>query len=198
MTGAPAGAGPPNVVQMLFRAKAEIEGGLDVQALWDHGMQELNLAVGPMMDLAEGKTKDLDITALLTHLVGAQYSFDLLAQGGIISQWTVPLAQSVGMMIEGLENQDNELLKDAWNKTRVIVEQVDYESAEQVHYEFKEQVDYEFYGLPSDHRARLARLLDATGIPFSMRNLHLVVDREHESEVDKIIDSLAIDLKTEE
>jgi hypothetical protein len=172
-------------------------------------MQELNLAVGPMMDLAEGKTKELDGTALLTHLVGAQYSFELLAQGGIISQWTVPLAQSVGMMIEGLENRDNELLKDAWNKTRVIVKQVDYEfsdphsssserAAEQVHYEFKEQVDYEFCGLPSDDLARLARLLDATGIPFCMRNLHLVVDREHESEVDKILDSLTIDLLTEE
>lgn len=95
-----------------------------MQALWDHGMQELNLAVGPMMDLADGKTQDLDSTALLTHLVGAQYSFDLLAQGGISSQWTVPLAQSVATMIEGLENHDNGLVKDGWDKTSGVMARV--------------------------------------------------------------------------
>ncbi len=56
-------------------------------------------------------------------------------------------------------------------------------------------IDYDLTEWTSDHRTRLTRLLDATGIPFSLRNLYLVVDPEHESEVDDILDSMNLDLE---
>jgi hypothetical protein len=53
-------------------------------------------------------------------------------------------------------------------------------------------IDYDLTEWTSDERKRLTRLLDAKGVPFSLRNHYLVVDREYESEVDHLLDSLTI------
>ena len=62
--------------------------------------------------------------------------------------------------------------------TEPSVERVDYDA------------DYDLTEWTSDQRTRLTRLLDATGVPFSLRNLHLLVDRRFESEVDDILESM--------
>lgn len=64
------------------------------------------------------------------------------------------------------------------SSTERSIERVDYDA------------DYDLTEWTSDQRTRLTRLLDATGIPFSLGNLHLLVDRRFESEVDDILDSM--------
>lgn len=64
------------------------------------------------------------------------------------------------------------------SSTERSVERVDYDT------------DYDLTEWTSEQRTSLTRLLDATGIPFSLRNLHLLVDRRFESEVDDILDSM--------
>ena len=58
-----------------------------------------------------------------------------------------------------------------------------------------DQVEYEISALTSDQRVRLAKLLDVTGVPYSVSGQRqFVVDREYEPKVDNIFDSLMIDL----
>ncbi len=62
----------------------------------------------------------------------------------------------------------------------------------------EDQVEYEISALTPDQRVRLARLLDATGVPYSVSGRRqFLVDREHESKVDSIFDSLPVDLDAE-
>ena len=54
------------VALALMRRKRNRPSG-DAQAVWDHGMSELNQAVGPIMDMMEGLKAGFDSTRLLSR-----------------------------------------------------------------------------------------------------------------------------------
>ncbi len=112
-------------VFMELRSSSQNESApFDAEAVWKHATSELSLAIGPMMDVAEGKAADYDSRALLEHLVGAQVSFHTLERLGFNPQWTEPLVESVTKVIDGLESHDSALVSDGWEQTKQVLAQI--------------------------------------------------------------------------
>jgi hypothetical protein len=98
---------------------------INVQAVWNEGLAELNIAMGPIMDMLEhDDVTNLNSEFLLPHLASAWSAFIILAQFDVSSEVTVPLADGVASITNGLENGESATFEAGWEQVKAVLAKI--------------------------------------------------------------------------